>query len=146
MNSVAAWMLMQAALVSGAPSYEQALADSQAKGRPLLVLIGADWCPGCRTMKQRTMPRLAQNGKLKPVEFAHVDTDHQEVLANKLMRGNSIPQLILFTQTADGWKRTQLTGAQSERAVETFIQEGLSVHVAKTEKPSAEGATTGGQE
>ena len=45
------------------------------------------------------------------------------------MRGNSIPQLVLFTRTADGWKRQQLTGAQAEQSIESFLNRALADHV-----------------
>ncbi len=37
------------------------------------------------------------------------------------MRGGSIPQLIKFTKTADGWKREQLIGAHGVDETRNFI-------------------------
>ncbi len=115
--------VLQAALVAvGAQTYEQAYGETQANGRPLVVLVGADWCPGCRTMKQAVLPRLQGSGQLAAVNYAQVDTDDRSELASRLMRGGTIPQLIVYSQSADGrWHREQITGATSEAAVSAAI-------------------------
>lgn len=119
--------VMQAALVAvGAQTYEQAYDETQANGRPLVVLVGADWCPGCRTMKQAVLPRLQSSGRLAGVNYAQVDTDDRSDLAGQLMRGGTIPQLIVYSQSADGrWHREQLTGATSESVVAAAINRAM---------------------
>src|SRR6266436_3048045 len=107
---------------SDPPSYHAALRDAQVQQRPLLVLVGADWCPGCRTMKQRVLPALARRGALRPVRVAHVNADADADTARQLMRGSSIPQLIVFSRTNTGrWHREQITGTASESEVESLI-------------------------
>ena len=99
----------------------------EANQKPLMVLVGADWCPGCRTMKQSVLPRMEQSGRLNPVNFSVVNTDNQPDLAGRLMRGNSIPQLILFTPMPNGrWHREQITGAVSAAQVDALISRGLT--------------------
>lgn len=118
-------------------SYEQAYARSQKDDRPLLVLVGAEWCPACRSMKQTTLPRLEKAGKFQTVEMAQVDIDREPQLGRKLMRGSTVPQLILFTrQEGGGWSRTQLTGAYSERDVDAFVRQSVATHVAR--RPASE--------
>ncbi len=119
--------VMQAALVAvGAQTYEQAYDETQANGRPLVVLVGADWCPGCRTMKQAVLPRLQSSGRLAGVNYAQVDTDARSDLADQIMRGGTIPQLIVYSQSADGrWHREQLTGATSESVVAAAINRAM---------------------
>lgn len=119
-------------------TYATAYEEMERSGRPLLVLVGADWCPGCRTMKQTVLPNLQRTGKLSDISMALVNTDNNSALANKLMRGGTIPQLVLFTKTESGWQRTQLTGAHSETQVRTFIERALEKHVGQ--KPAAETA------
>jgi thioredoxin-like negative regulator of GroEL len=118
--------LQAALLVSGAQTYEQAYEDTQTTGKPLVVLVGAEWCPGCVTMKSAVMPRVQSGGYLRGVNYAHIDAEGDEELAGRLMRGNSIPQLIVFSQSADGkWHREQLVGAASEEAVAAAIHRAV---------------------
>jgi thiol-disulfide isomerase/thioredoxin len=131
MTGLALSLALAASMVGEVKSYGSAYAAAQKSGKPLLVLIGAEWCPGCRTMKSQVMPRMSADGKLKDVEFAVIDTDREEALSDKLLRGNLIPQLVLITKTADGWQRQYLTGAQSESAVSAMIGQGLTKHVTK---------------
>ncbi|MBN2476539.1 MAG: thioredoxin family protein [Pirellulales bacterium] len=91
-------------------------------GRPLVVLLGADWCPACKVMKKTTLPKLAEAGGLKDVEFAYVDVDRQRRLAGRLIRGNSIPQLIRFDKTEKGWKSQYLIGSQSVKKIAEFVE------------------------
>lgn len=141
------WSLILAASVLGENrTYGDAHAQAQSQGKPLLVLVGAEWCPGCRTLKHQTMPRLVRSGKLSGVEFAVVDSDQEPALARRLMRGNSIPQLILFTRTAEGWKRGQLTGAQAERTIESFLQAATAEHVAQQVVPAGATESAGARE
>jgi thioredoxin-like negative regulator of GroEL len=108
-------------LTTGAASYDQAYKVTNETGRPLVVLVGADWCPGCQTMKSSVIPQLEQRGSLKSVSFATVNTDYQKKLAGRLMQGSSIPQLIMFVKTDNGWQRKQIVGAKSVTEVEAFL-------------------------
>lgn len=93
--------------------YANAHKQSLSSGRPLVVLLGADWCPGCVQMKNSIMPRVAKAGGLANVEFAYVDMDRQPKLAARLTRGGAIPQLIRYEKTKKGWKRDLLVGAHT---------------------------------
>lgn len=95
-------------------------------GAPLVVLVGADWCPACQTMKQSTIPQAQRRGLFNGVAFAIVNTDHEPTLARQLMRGGSIPQLIMYRKAADGWRRQQLTGAQSIETLGGFIARAIA--------------------
>ncbi len=118
-------MLQVSVLATGAnPSYEKAYAASAENGRPLVVLVGTDWCPGCQSMKHSVIPQVTQDGALGKVEFVQVNSDVDPQLADKLMQGRSIPQLIMYRHTSSGWKREQMTGAHSVAEVEGFISKG----------------------
>ena len=123
MNALAVGiMLLQTWIAAPSPAtYNEAYRIATEENRPMLVLVGAEWCPACVSMKRSTMPRMAQSGKLDEVVFTIVDTDRESKLASQLMRGSSIPQLILFWEAEDGWHRTQLTGAQDPGTVEALI-------------------------
>ena len=115
-------------------SYDQAYNHATTSGRPLLVLVGADWCPACRVMKSSTLVDMERQGKLADVAFSVVDTDRQRLLSSQLMTGGSIPQLILFEKTESGWKKTQLTGAQSAGQVEAFLGPAKNRYLAAKEQ------------
>ena len=122
MSGFALSVVLQAAMLTGgAQPYDVAFQSAQDNGRPLLVLIGADWCPGCRTMKQSVMPRMVQSGKLNSVNFASVNSDQNPALAAQLTRGGGIPQLIVFAKTPRGWHREKIIGATSEAGVQALI-------------------------
>ena len=124
-------LLQTGALSAGGYDYATAFKHTEETGRPLVVLIGADWCPGCSQMKYTTIPELEKKGGLRKVAFAYVNTDQQRQLAGKLMRGSSIPQLVMYQKTDSGWTRKQLTGAQSTSSVAAFIGQ-------ETEEPATE--------
>jgi thioredoxin-like negative regulator of GroEL len=114
--------LMQFSLLTtSVNSYDQAYKMTNETGRPLVVLVGADWCPGCQTMKRSVIPQLESRGSLKSVAFATVNTDQQQQLAGRLMQGGSIPQLIMFVKTDTGWQRKQIVGARSVSEIEAFL-------------------------
>jgi len=102
--------------------YATALKRSKASGRPLVVMLGADWCPACVQLKRSTLPQVAKLGGMKGVEYAYVDIDRDDKLADALTRAESIPQLIRFEKTKKGWARDLLVGAQSVKRVAAFIR------------------------
>ena len=59
MAGLIAVVMLHQTVLSANPAYQAAVANAQAQRRPLLVLVGAEWCPGCRTMKQTVVPSLA---------------------------------------------------------------------------------------
>ncbi len=140
MVGMTAVLALQAAVWGANPvSYNAALQDAQKQQRPLLVLVGANWCPGCQTMKTRVIPALAKRGALKNVSLAIVDADAEAETAKQLMRGASIPQLIAFSRMPDGqWHREQLTGEVSEAEVQSLIARAVKAQQVRGE--SAAGA------
>jgi thioredoxin-like negative regulator of GroEL len=101
--------------------YATAFKRSMASGKPLVVLLGADWCPGCVQMKDRVLPKVAKAGGLAQVEYAYVDSDRQPKLAGRLSQARAIPQLIRYEKDEDGWQRDLLVGAQSVKKVTSFV-------------------------
>jgi thioredoxin-like negative regulator of GroEL len=127
MTGLALSLVFQAVLLApAAQPYDQAYAEASKSEHPLLVLVGAEWCPGCRTMKHSVLARMGEAGRLKNVSYAVVNTDAESALASRLMRGGTIPQLIVFSKTATGWHREQITGATSDAAVEALIGRAIS--------------------
>lgn len=134
-------VMLQVAGAGDAPAtYEQAYREAQANGRPIMVLVGADWCPGCQTMKGGVLARMMRSGKLARVNYAVVNTDRERALASRLMQGNSIPQLIVFSKSGkDTWSREQITGAAGEDSVAALIDKAAAA-TASTESSSADTA------
>ena len=127
MIGVALTCVLQTALMTtGAQPYAEAYQESIDENRPLLVMVGADWCPACVSMKHGVLSRMQRNGKLRRVSFSIVDADRDQRLANSLKSGSSIPQLIMYHKTADGWKKTRLVGGQSEATIERLIDKAVS--------------------
>jgi hypothetical protein len=57
------------------------------------------------------------------------------------MRGGAIPQLIIFSRQPDGaWHREQITGAASEREVQSLIARAWQ---AQEKSPAGTAASTG---
>ena len=120
MTSLVLAATLQAALLAAPEQeYTAAYQKSLDSGRPLVVLLGADWCPACLTMKNSIMPQV---DGLKDVEFAYVDIDRQTKLARLLARAQSIPQLIRFERRPSGWVSGMLLGAQSPEKVTSFVK------------------------
>ena len=126
MTALALSSLMQLSVIGIVMNYGAAREQMLTTGRPMVILVEADWCPACQQMKSSVMPDVAQRGGLDRVSFSKVNTDRDSYLAQKLMHGGSIPQLIMYRRTASGWRRSQLTGAQSVERVEQFVKQGLA--------------------
>lgn len=115
-------IVMQASVTaSGEKTYAEAFHQSTRSGRPLVVMLGADWCPACVKLKNNIMPKVAQEGGLKGVELAYVDVDKEPALAKQLVRGGSIPQIVRFERGPNGWASKHMIGAQSVSKVSQFV-------------------------
>jgi thiol:disulfide interchange protein len=145
MSALSAGIVLQLALIStGSQSYAQVQKQAAANGQPLLVLVGTDWCPGCRTMKDNTLARMTSRGLLKKVNYATVNAEEESELASYLMRGNSVPQLIVFSKRPDGeWHREQITGTATEGQVTALIERARAAQVAKTVSQQADKSIAG---
>ena len=96
-------------------------------------------------MKQENIPELKREGDLKEVVYAEVDADAKPALSRRLLRGNSIPQLVLYMRIGKRWRRAQLTGVHSPEDVRGFLQREIAAgHVeaaeAETENVGSQGS------
>jgi thiol-disulfide isomerase/thioredoxin len=133
MTSLVLAALLQVTLAVSDTPYEQALKKSEASGRPVLILIGADWCPYCKIVERDVMPKLKAQGLMDKVEYFYMDYDRDAGLVSKTLRGEIIPEMIMLTKTADGWKRADLSGGYKLAPIESFIKANL-----KDIRPAAE--------
>ncbi|MBX3421081.1 MAG: thioredoxin family protein [Pirellulaceae bacterium] len=111
--------------VTGASSkpatYEEALQQAQNENKPLLVLVGAKWCVACEVMKRETIEPMKASGELKDVIVAYIDKDQRPELAQQLMKGETLPQIVMFSKEKDQWRRLSLTGMQSKTRMNELL-------------------------
>lgn len=122
-------VLWIAVLAGGAPdkpvSYEEAYEAANKSKKPMLVLVGAEWCPACRSLKQTTLPQLLRDGKLAGVSYTVVDVDQMPKLSSQFLRPGIIPQLFLWSPLSDGWSETYLQGVQTPDDIVKMVRAGL---------------------
>jgi thioredoxin-like negative regulator of GroEL len=112
-------------------TYTEAHRVTAETGKPLVVMVGADWCGPCQNMRRAILPRVREHGLFRKVAFAHVNLDREKDIANEITGGGPVPQLVMFRKTKDGWQRRKLIGGHSVEEVEKFINEGLAVDADK---------------
>jgi thioredoxin-like negative regulator of GroEL len=108
-------------------SYTEAHRVTLKTGKPLLVMVGADWCGPCQNMRRTILPRVREHGIFRKIAFAHVNVDQEKELASQLTGGGAVPQLVMFRKAKDGWRRRIMIGYHSVEEVEKFINEGLAM-------------------
>lgn len=103
-------------------NYEEAFAKAEKEKKPLLILVGARWCASCQVMKRDTIEPMKESGDLKDVVVVLLDKDERPELAEQLMRGETLPQVVVFSQQTGNWKRFSLTGMQSKSRIGELLQ------------------------
>lgn len=127
-------LLQVSAVGDNSADYNTAFKDASETGKPMLVLVGTDWCPACVTMKQSIIPRLQRAGRLSGVVYTEVDADVQPRIAQRIMSGGGYPQLALYRKTKDGWRRQILIGVQSESTIQTLVDRAVAAQEAESDK------------
>jgi thiol-disulfide isomerase/thioredoxin len=117
--------LQLALLTTGGDIYADAYKATAEKGCPLVVMVGASWCPACQEMKNSVIPEVRRQGALHKVAFAQVDLDEEQELGAELIDGGPLPQILMYRKTGQGWKLRRLVGGQDAKAVEKFIAQGI---------------------
>jgi thioredoxin-like negative regulator of GroEL len=109
-------------------SYTEAHRMTAKTGKPLVVMVGADWCAPCQMMRRTILPRVREHGLFRKVAFAHVNVDREKNLAAEITGGGkSVPQLVMFHKTKNGWVRQKMVGSHTVEEVEKFINDGLAM-------------------
>ena len=117
--------LLMAALMTGVTTaplktdYAAAYKESVAEQKPLMVVVGADWCPACNVLKQSTIQPMAETGELDAVSVVVINKDNDPQLVKQLTKGDKmLPQIIMYTKTNEGrWERQRLKGFQPKQPV-----------------------------
>lgn len=146
-NLILSSVMHFALAASPSDSYADAHRQTIQTGCPMVVMVGAEWCPACKQMENTVIPQARKRGVLARVAFALVDLDRDGELGRSLTAGGPIPQLIAFRRTADGWHHRKLIGGQSLEKVEAFINEELTSNEQdqksdKAAQPTAEETAT----
>ncbi len=102
-------------------TYEEAIQQSQKENKPILILVGAKWCSACELMKKDTIEPMRSAGELKDVIVTYVDKDERPELAQQLMKGETLPQVVMFCKDSDQWRRLSLTGMQTKTRMQELI-------------------------
>lgn len=117
-------------LTSGHPrntDYASAYKEAMAAHKPLMVVVGAEWCPACNVLKSTTIQPMLNTGDLDDVSVALIDRDAEPELAQRLTQGEKmLPQIIVFTQSDSGkWERRKLTGYQPRQPVRNLVRRAV---------------------
>ena len=59
---------------------------------------------------------------LENLVFVAVDSEDSPALTRQLLRGDSLPQLVLYTPVGKLWRRTHLSGEQSQSEILAYLQ------------------------
>lgn len=107
-------------------TYDWAHQQVTKTGQPMVILVGAKWCPACVEMKENVVPVIKRRGIFRKVVFAYVDLDQEKRLGRELTNQGPIPQMITFRRTDKGWVQSKIIGGRSAKAVEAFINETVA--------------------
>ena len=109
--------------------YAEAYKESVAEEKPLMVVVGAPWCPACNVLKSSTIVPMAETGELKEVSVALLNRDDDPELAKQLTKGERmLPQIIVFSKSSNGsWQRRQLSGFQPKQPVRSLIRKAVKM-------------------
>jgi thiol-disulfide isomerase/thioredoxin len=136
--SLGVTIVLQAALLATAgETYSEAHKATTEKGCPLVVVVGASWCPACQQMKESVIPEVKRHGLLRNVAFAQVDLDEERELGAELTDGGPIPQIVVYRKTPLGWLLRRMIGGHDVKSVEEFIVKGIDADEKGSPKPSS---------
>jgi thiol-disulfide isomerase/thioredoxin len=113
-------------LSSDAESYADAHRTSLETGKPLVIMVGTDWCMPCQRMRRQVIPQVRRRGVLNRVAFAYVNAECDRALVKKLGATGPVPQLVVYRKTAEGWARQKHVGSKTEEALEKLIEDVVS--------------------
>lgn len=112
--------------INPSSEYDQAYNNAMVDKKPLVVLIGADWCDGCRVMKHGILPKIFNKIKYRNgVHYTVVDCE-SEIGKSILNGSDTIPQVAIFVQSNNKWIRKTLIGTKAESEVELLLDSSLN--------------------
>lgn len=116
-------VLLEASKIShGWQDYDAAYWEMERTGRPMVVLVTAEWCGPCRQLKSNVLPDPQIKGLLRDYTCAMVDLDQEPSLAQQLGGSEGVPFMAVYVPDGDGWKRRTLRGYQSVDSLAQFLR------------------------
>jgi thioredoxin-like negative regulator of GroEL len=121
MTGIALAALLQLTVAVSDSPYQEAVKRSMASGKPVLILVGAEWCHYCKIVERDVLPVLKKRGIMDQVEYVYLDYDRDRRLVAATLRGEIVPEMVMFRKTESGWKRGDISGAYKIEDVEPFV-------------------------
>jgi thioredoxin-like negative regulator of GroEL len=121
MTGIALAALLQVTVAVSDSPYQEAVKRSAESGKPVLILIGAEWCHYCKIVERDVLPVLKKRGLMDRVEYVYLDYDRDRRLVGATLRGEIVPEMVMFRKTPAGWKRSDISGAYKIEEVEPFV-------------------------
>lgn len=115
--------LILTTLMLGAISYEQAM-ERYAHGRPMLVMVSADWCGPCQQIKRNTLPKLERAGDLRGISLVVLNVDVDRTHSGRIIneaQARGIPVLALYWSEDGEPKAKYHVGFIDDKDLREFI-------------------------
>ena len=108
------------ALTRRLPFDQQAFAEAQASGRPILVEFFTTWCPVCKVQRP-FLTTLGQNPKYQKIAYFEIDFDRHKDLAREF-RVHKQSTLIVFKGKNE---IARSTGDTNKMSIEALVAKSL---------------------
>lgn len=104
--------------------YDEAYRNAMEHNKPLVVVVGADWCPACVEVKRRIFPNLFKRLQRNRFCYAEVDFDNERQLSYQLMESgvDTLPQTIIYYRENDNWRKKRWVGLKE-------VEFGLKIEI-----------------
>lgn len=108
-------------------NYADAYKRSVMEDKPLMIVVGAPWCPACNVLKDTTLSPMVDSGELDDVSLVMINRDEDPELANQVTNGvRTLPQIIVYSKEETGkWTRRRLVGFQTRQPIRTLIRRAI---------------------
>jgi thiol-disulfide isomerase/thioredoxin len=110
----------QFAFSANAGEYEDACLKAAREGKPLVVIVSAEWCAACVDLKQNVIEPM-KKGELKDAVVVVVDYDKQPNEAAKNMKGEKLPQVAIY-RFKKAWERVHEVGKLSRSRIVELLK------------------------
>lgn len=109
---------------SPTPSFEEALQQAKAKGKPLVLEFSASWCGPCKAMA-RALERPEMAVPLSAVHWLVIDGSEDQVgseIMNRVMAGERLAFPTTMAFDSDGKEAARFSGFGSAKTLEAWIR------------------------